>query len=141
MNTKKQQCIKDAYGEYWEQVKDYVDEYGWLKYGDLRNEDLGIKDSELEWSNLSHNINNENYRPKSLQGIETNNNWVSIESEDDLPKEVNNLWLLANDGSIVLGQWCIFQKIFKTTYGNTFDSDGIKFTHYQPIIKPSKPLY
>jgi hypothetical protein len=42
MNNAKQQAIKNAYGEYWEQVKDYVNDDGWVKYGILRNEDLGI---------------------------------------------------------------------------------------------------
>ena len=130
----KEETIKEAWGEDYNKYN--PDENGWSKlliYGDFRNNKFDKFDSS---GRKIYNI-----RPKSLQGIETNNGWTKIESESDLPKDINNLWLIANDGSIILGQWCIFQKIFKTTYGNNFDTDGVYFTHYQPIKKPEPPLH
>lgn len=136
----KEDKIKQSYGEHWEIVKDYVDENGWIKDDKkaLRYHLVYevFKDKmDIEITSFSPKV-----RLKSLQGIENNNGWINIESEDDLPKQTNNLWLLANDGSLILGKWCIFQKIFKTTSGNNFDTDGVFFTHYQPIIKPDLPL-
>ncbi|MFC3353726.1 hypothetical protein [Sphingobacterium zeae] len=79
------------------------------------------------------------YRPKSLQGLEDNNGWIRIESEADLPRQENTLWLKYEDGSTVLGYYCIFSYRFKTVHGKIFDDD--KPTHYQPIIKPEAPIY
>ena len=32
----KQEVIQQAYGEYWEQVKEFVDENGWFNRGKLK---------------------------------------------------------------------------------------------------------
>lgn len=75
-------------------------------------------------------------RPKSLKGIENNNGWIKIESEEDLPKEVINCWFATNNG-IYLGYY--------TTRGyfvNEGEDIELKFiTHYQPIEKPKPPIY
>ena len=49
LNAKKE-AIKKAYGEYWENVKDYVDNDGWIDnsipkftFGQLKNLDLEYK--------------------------------------------------------------------------------------------------
>lgn len=69
------------------------------------------------------------YRPKSLSGIETNNGWIRIESEADLP--YFTVWL--SDGKDI---W----------QGNLWTVNGahrmnLMATHYQPIIKPLPPIY
>lgn len=79
----KQKAIEKAYGEHWEAVKDYVDENGFVDsihfpHGRLVA-DFGDNNGELACDFL--------VRPKSLQGIETNNGWIKIESEADLPKD------------------------------------------------------
>lgn len=91
----KQKAIEAAYGIHWEKVKDYVDENGWIvkrRYNPF-SENLEIDRTEmLDLENIFeyktfHAGNEISVRPKSLSGIETNNNWISIHSEDDLPKE------------------------------------------------------
>ena len=83
----KQKAIKEAYGEHWETVKDYVDENGWI-YTQTKhfNNISGLSHSNLQTTPFNSEM--EYYwRPKSLQGIETNNGWIKIESEADLPKD------------------------------------------------------
>lgn len=71
-------------------------------------------------------------RPKSLQGIEDNNGWIRIESEEDLPKKGANCHFILKNG--VCG---IFVDIGDSEY-LTLRNRG---THYQPIEEPLKPIY
>ena len=77
------------------------------------------------------------YRPKSLQGIESNNGWISINSEKDLPKDISTDYY---------GGRFIESKFEMLKYHLDLLSilDHIKHglvTHYQPIVKPSLPIY
>ena len=79
----KEEVIKDTNGEYWEQVKDHVDENGWCKTR------KGIGFAQIQQSELhiefkkDYNFSSYPFRPKSLQNIESNNGWISINSEKD----------------------------------------------------------
>jgi hypothetical protein len=128
----KQEKIKEAYGEYWETVRDYVDKNGWCNtYWNL----FLISDREqkparepLKW------------RPKSLAGLEHNNGWIKIESEDDLPKLTIEYHVVLNgkkSKALYAGKnrWFVNENDFpKTT-----EIHGI--THYQPIVEPELPIY
>ena len=77
------------------------------------------------------------YRPKSLQGIESNNGWISINSEKDLPKDISTDYY---------GGRFIESKFEMLKYHLDLLSilDHIKHglvTHYQPIVKPKPPVY
>ena len=71
---------------------------------------------------------------KIIQAIETNNGWIKIEREDDLPKSNDKYWIIDKSKDIEMLK---------------FDSkdDGYmiiwksQFTHYQPIVKPEPPIY
>ena len=72
-----------------------------------------------------------------IQGIENNNGWIRIESEDDLPKE-------GMHHSILLDSECI------NGYRNydviVFYEVNAKFrkkeiSHYQPIEPPKLPIF
>ena len=126
----KQEAIKNAYGEYWEKVKDDVDNDGYIdnsipkfRFGQLKNLDLEYKNDVL-------------FRPKSLQGIENNNGWVKIESEKDLPK-VSGLYF---GKDYEFGTDMMY---FDFETKNWEDSNGYlqNVTHYQPIEKPKPPIY
>jgi hypothetical protein len=73
-------------------------------------------------------------RPKSLQGIEHNNHWIKIESEDDLPKEHGAYWTIAKFNEICANTFGTFGK-------NEFTFDNGFITYYQPIEKPTPPIY
>lgn len=71
-------------------------------------------------------------RPKTLNGIESNNGWIKIKSEDDLPKEDGIYW--------------VKDRFRENVYQQSFCKDLIKSwlevcTHYQPIFKPEPPIY
>lgn len=121
--TDKQKAIEAAYGEYWEINKENIDENGWINcflFPELAGNGVQ-EDSECGFF----------VRPKSLQGLETNNGWIRIESESDLPKEECQCFI------IVKGE------VFFDYYnGNDFDLYVKSYvTHYQPITKPKPPIY
>jgi len=128
----KEEKIKEAYGEYW--TVD-IDLNGWVSsksqtyvsaYHGLKCE----KETKIE---------NDIYfwRPKSLQGIENNNGWVKIESEDDLPKSVNIMYrvgMFLNDGRFHQN---------RNLYNHTKALEALycNYTHYQPVTENDPPLY
>ena len=126
----KQEAIKKAYSEYWEKVKDYVDNDGYIDnsipkftFGQVKNLDLEYKNDVF-------------FRPKSLQGIENNNGWIKIESEKDLPK-VSGLYF---GKDYEFGTDMMY---FDFETKKWEDSNGYlqNITHYQPIEKPKPPIY
>ncbi|MGV0964927.1 hypothetical protein [Empedobacter falsenii] len=125
----KEEKIKEAWGEYWNKLPNEVQEKALKNNGFVSQyfEDLlTIDKRERKLFEI---------RPKSLQGIETNNGWVKVESEDDLPKEE--------------GFYLVFNKIHKAievdyiNYDNeSHEERWIEFnSHYQPIEKPKQPIY
>ena len=72
------------------------------------------------------------FRPKSLQGIENNNGWIKIESEDDLPKEGELFWVKKIGYDYPL---------FEPMYHDDGEYWLQWYTHYQPIEKPKPPIY
>jgi uncharacterized protein involved in tellurium resistance len=128
---KKQEKIQEAYGEYWEQVKDWVNIDGWFYLNDT---DFRLDNKiPLEFDALNNKM-----RPKSLQGIENNNGWIKIESEEDLPKDNTRCHFII-DGYEELEKQGIY------IYGFFWDAQSAYtnkiVTHYQPIIKPEPPIY
>lgn len=132
--TAKEKAIRKAYGEYWDQVKEFVNTDGWI-YNNSTNFRLDNTGIQQEYD--SYNLK---FRPKSLGGIENNNGWIKIESEDDLPKLKPEEELLCfikslDDGRVGIGIYSfgMFKTVFRNEYNNV--------THYQPIIKPKPPIY
>lgn len=121
----KQEAIKKAYGEYWELVKDYVDENGicenWSSFRDEKTRIFQPKECDTFGNG---------WRPKSLQGIEHNNGWIRI---DDFVKYTNEKF------------WIFNSHINDLYQGQLFDDDMFPInryaTHYQPIEKPKLPIY
>lgn len=130
----KQQAIQEAYGEYWETVKDYVDENGFCH----KRKKVAFDEMKKQIDMVSDHPNYlYPFRPKSLQGIENNRGWIRIESEDDLPKE---------DGLYITGFLSLdnvfTEHKFKHTPKQLRDGFWAKcVTHYQPYKKPKPPIY
>lgn len=119
----KEEKIKEAYGKHWQNVKNCICENGWV------NRDVLIIDDINDFDTKSFFTINDSVRPKSLKGIETNNGWIKIESEEQYDELENGEyeWYNINNGKYDKGDlW---------TYGI--------FTHYKivPIIKSDAPLY
>ena len=133
-NNLKQQAIELAYGEYWEQVKDFVDENGWCDY-DYWFKFIGHK-IDYDYKEL----NSLKMRPKSLAGIETNNEWIRIDSEKDLPEQGGEYHVVIKgklDKAVYVksNRWLVNGN----DYPKTTQTHGI--SHYQPIIKPKPPIF
>lgn len=120
----KQEAIAKAYYPHWETVKDFVNENGWM-FTNGQNFYVSFKYHERGFG-FTHRI-----RPKSLAGIENNRGWIRIESEADLPKDENVFWVVTEEKEIVEMEY--FPKY------KSFTEQGV--THYQPIVKPKKPIY
>jgi len=124
----KQEKIQEAYGEYWDIFKEFVNENGWFHDKHFWGK---WPETDLKWETTDHD--NDIYdkrRPKSLKGIENNNGWIKIESEADLPEKE-------------------FYKGYETfpvnyrcnSYGLHKYFKSKEITHYQPITKPNPPIY
>ena len=74
--------------------------------------------------------------------------WVKINSEDDLPKEIQPCWFVTRDCEDI-AMCDIFDGIFTGKYfqGRRYQNDiWQSFTvdmvsHYMPIVKPQPPIY
>lgn len=135
INNHKQEAIKKAYGEYWDNVKKYVDEDGWLlnhyQYREFINE-----------FNHDYRINKEfgsgylDIRPKQLAGIENNNGWISV--NDRLPTDNSFYWVFAP--KVLSNPFiCEFIVEYKEFIENMIYTDLV--THWQPIQVTPKPIY
>lgn len=131
-------AIKQAYGEYWNQLRDSakfsaINNNGWLHYNEITNNNGTLLDCIQ--MDILHDI--DCYRPKSLQGIENNNGWICIESEEDLPKEVIECRTCFYNGKNYI-EGVIKkrspQELSRLKYIN-------EITHYQPIEKTKPPIY
>jgi len=79
----KEEKIKEAYKELGINFHENVlYDKGWMRISPSQYSSKYDKLDLLKLTDHTHSI-----RPKSLQGIENNNGWIKIESEDDLPKE------------------------------------------------------
>lgn len=126
----KEERIKEAWGEYYDEIEFYLTENGYLPYvydvRMIRNENKIHFEHLLSSANL--------FRPKSLRGISGNNGWIKIESESDLPKADCSCEVMYQDGS-----WSI-DTFYKSN--NNFKSNHWRhITHYKPIIQSNSPLY
>lgn len=130
----KQEKIQEAYGEYWDLVKDFIDENGFchkrrkIMFAEIEKSIEIVKD---------HPNNLYPFRPKSLQGIEDNNGWIKIENNEVILNDRE--WYFTeemNVGSkISVLQYCLKSK------GFLFMGSKQWITHYQPIQKPKPPIY
>lgn len=125
----KQEKIQEAYGEHWAVVKNIVNPDGWFYCSET---DFRL-DSIMP---LQYDGYNNKMRPKSLQGIENNNGWIKIESEDDLPKDIDGLWEVFINGE---QKFIELLKYNKERLYKDFLKDGI--THYKICNKSQPPLY
>ena len=112
---------------------------GWIDVNELEKNQITDKLEYKKYFELENGFETMLCRPKSLKGIENNNGWTKIESQEDLPKI----------GSYDMSSF----KLIYWTNGGQYEANDYKkwilhyphleITHYQfiPIIKPNEPLY
>ncbi|KIO75590.1 hypothetical protein TH53_19830 [Pedobacter lusitanus] len=129
--------IKEAYGNKYNSSVSDTD--GWAPWNCI---DL----MPLPDSYQTKNIGNTTFiRPISLNGIEDNNGWQKIESEDDLPTDRTKEYLIVVDGLKGYRQafydkdkWCFFHIV---SDGTRHLSSYNSVTHWKPIVKDLPPIY
>lgn len=136
--NKKQEKIKEAYGQYWEEFKSYVDHNGRLKvlwtsifYG-ITDEFKKLKElieiADIEWEGEFYSI------PKSLVGISDNNGWISISNESDFPTEDDCGYFLLKNGKPEYWYWPKHEALNSAAWLSVI-------THWQKIETPKPPIY
>lgn len=131
----KQQAIINVYGEYYEQFRKYIDKNGWIAQSDIFLPSLDLPDSfEVEVKGFPPKGATK-WRPKQLQGIENNNGWIRIESENDLPKDDIDCHFMSGK-YLYNGLW---DNELKSFYCGL---DKVRIvSHYRPIETPPKPIF
>lgn len=142
----KQEVIQQHYidllnADKFFKLKPHIDEDGWCLMFDQRGEKVSPVFIELGFttdpSGITVDAGNKEgcmvWRPKNLQGIETNNGWTRIESEKDFPKENGDYFVVWKAGEDVI--------ISAVSYDIDNPEHWNGVTHYQPIVKPAAPLY
>ncbi|WP_286399306.1 hypothetical protein [Myroides odoratimimus] len=114
----KEQLIKEAWGVLY---NDQIDKNGWFTVG------FNYEYNHNDFDTIRY-LDCVQIRPKQLQGIEDNNGWISISSEEDLPQESGEYWVIYNNN--ISHQFMTKDIWIKNN-----------ITHYQPIIKPKMPLH
>ena len=123
----KEEKIKEAYGF----INEWICGNGWASYFADEGWEGGVEPfGEYDIRNKTDDYFE--WRPKSLQGIEDNNGWIKIESEEDLPEKGIDCHFILKSG--VTG---IFTNLDDSEYLTLKN----RATHYQPIQKPKPPIY
>jgi len=120
----KEEKIKEAWGTLMPDYTNIDLDNGW-SLNDFYEEDINDNDFHTMQIYTPCKI-----RPKSLQGIEDNNGWISLSGEPNEIEYVENLEL--------------YNIKTKEHYFCTDEHEFIeigRFTHYKPIVKSKPPLY
>jgi hypothetical protein len=80
----KEEKIQEAYGVHWEGFNLTAKRCALSHFGFIGN----ILENPPKNIELEHKMGA--FRPKSLEGIENNNGWVKIQTEEDLPKDIES---------------------------------------------------
>lgn len=139
MENKKEEAIRRAYGEYWDklfkyQQKDIVSRDGWFNcYNARRGRNESIFYEIKNNIECVYDFDNDDLIPTVIENIWNNNEWIRIESEDDLPKDRRALlWVYTDRGNI-------YNYFFYSTWFSINELE--KVVAYQPIVKPKPPIY
>lgn len=147
MKTKKE-VIQSAWAENWDLLFYSEREHALQNNGWIPNTGLKLINKitfDFKEMHITYGSPEQWIRPKSIAGIETNNGWIRIESEADLPKEdIDCFYIPKRSGKIVVGCFRLvsykgWKKMFTVDHNIAVGFGHV--THYQPIIKPLAPIY
>lgn len=125
----KEEKIKEAYGNYYEELKDAMCTNGWV---DNRHYDFRNYDIELDFSDYNYK-----WRARNLKEIENNNGWIKVKDKTDLPQSETwnyDIYYLYEDGTYFYDKSLTLNKV-KSLYKQK------KLTHWRETDEVPKPLY
>lgn len=123
----KEEKIKEAWGEYYDGVKQYLSDRG---FPEVNRYSRNYIDKNISKTNQDRIA-------EKLIIINHNNGWIKIESEDDLPKHKGNYFVYTHNKEIET----VYADGDISSMEHTSKSWIRNFTHYQPIEKPKPPIY
>jgi len=126
----KEEKIQEAYGDYFEQMKPWIEEEGWFNKNAFYQEEFKFKYQDLDMFFIHLG---DFMIPKSIHGITGNNGWIKIESEEDFPKENGDYFICVDGVQPNNNIMHLYQLI-------SHCRDGL-ISHYKPVIKPNEPIY
>lgn len=130
----KQQAIQEAYGRFYDAKKRHYSVNGWSNPESYTEQEMYEMMQEINMEFGEHRC-----RPKSLQGIENNNGWIRIETEDDLPKDLTKCHFIIRgyENNHYMGHY--YDGLFWNSHNEAYSWQVV--SHYQPIEKPKPPIY
>lgn len=139
----KEDIIKNAYGQYWTEMSPWINKEGWFD-----KEAFFQKYFEFEYKHLELFFLHKGdlMIPKAIVGLENNNGWTKVESQDELPTGV--VLEIVIDGRSFLGHFfkealtgklrCSYYNLKLNFRG---DSPAETITHYKRFDKSNLPIY
>lgn len=136
MENKKQEIIRKAWLTFGIPFGSYIDNDGYITIA-TRLDGIVYEfllDVQYEQNNLKNefDILNGKYRPKSLTGIENNNGWITIDNE--MKVDNGKYWVRLFNPDTNIESFEVINVLHSVI-------DYYFATHYQPIVKPSPPIY
>jgi len=138
----KQEVIQEAWLKYGIPYSpEYINENGYMIRKAFVSDIIDEVRIKIEYKNegfTEFEFENKfgNYRPLCLKGIETNNGWTRIESEEDLPKENGTYYVMTKDGMKSLYWMNGMGKRYNVKKWMEY-----KPTHYLLEVVPKPPIY
>lgn len=144
----KQEKINEEYSKLNLESKVYPDSNGWATYDRAFSKDLVDSKTEVCTDIRENDSTRVKIRPISLQGIEDNNGWIAVESENDLAEEsiyafIRTIYPLFPETFVRIGRHKTNGKMIIWDFNNDNKYKVKQITHYREvkIEKPKPPLY
>lgn len=127
----KEEIVKLAYGNAWNDVKDVISGGSWVHEDDLSYDMAGFKSSDIHFSEYS----NEHWQPKSLKGIDENNGWTR--TDEVLPSKKGYYYVCVN------GEYNQGFRFYLTDKASDNSIDFFKenYSHWRFVGEFENPIY
>jgi len=130
----KELAIKKAYGEFYNELKPFINKDGWISGDDALYTKYNRSFRDIDFSNP---FGNQSWRPIELSNLEDNRGWTRIEPDGSNFPE-NGLFKMCKE--IKKGEWWYSHDDVEPDDVEEYFRD-MGFTHYKPITPELKPIY
>lgn len=124
----KEEVIRDAWKSNYDEFSEHIDSDGWARYPNFQKHEMVEDVRPIEFRSQRSD-----FRPQSLKGIETNNGWIRIKNQNELPKSLIGRTFVYTDKDNIYNY---------SQYVQWFSiSETETITHYQVVDDLKPPLY
>lgn len=139
----KHKAIQEAYGEYYNKLKPYIDKYGWITqthssihYG--LNEKAKEVSKIIDESQIEFAYVNGYLIPKSIMNIGSNSGWIRIEPDgSNLPTDEYKKYIAGKLENKVFKKCTSALEAGELSEYHT----SMQVTHYRPVEEIPNPIY